>query len=193
LQQRPKLGDIFHPFEIQRFRNQLCGRRRPQNGRDQVAAFRNHFVTSHRICGRPAHGGGVLAKLRSVDECHFHDRLALLFGVTFDLRVQYELDLGSLFKHCGIMHARFVVSGGERSRLVDQHHRQHVLHAYVRHLAIVHHRTHHRPEPHDHLLHLIRFYRPSLKHDLERVERRLNGPAHRPFLDVGCGHLVTLT
>src|SRR5579864_6583714 len=67
-----------------------------------------------------------------------------------------------------------------------------MLHAYVRHLAIVDDRTHDGSEPDDHLLHLIGFDGTPLEQDFERVERSLDRPAHGPFLDIGRGYFVTL-
>ncbi len=67
-----------------------------------------------------------------------------------------------------------------------------MLHTYVRHLAIVHDGTHNGTEPHDHLFHLIGLEGTPLEQGFERVERGLDRSAHRPFLDVGRSHLVTL-
>ncbi len=54
----------------------------------------------------------MLAKLRPIDERDFHDGLAL-FGVPLNLLVEDELNLRALPEDRGILHARFVVRGGE--------------------------------------------------------------------------------
>ena len=92
-----------------------------------------------------------------------------------------------------VLHARLVVRGVERGRLVDQHHRDHVLKADVRNVAVVHdgadasgrgerRRPSHRSASNGRLLADV----------FDRVERRLNRRADGPLLDIGVDDFVPL-
>ena len=61
----------------------------------------------------------------------------------------------ALAQHGRVLHARLVVRGLERGRLVEQHHGHHVLQADVGDVAIVDDRGDRRREPHGHSLDLI--------------------------------------
>ena len=81
-----------------------------------------------------------------------------------------------------ILHSWLVVGCLERRRLVDEHHRNHVLQADVRHVAVVHHAS--ATDADGQLLHLVRLEGVALLEQLQRIERRLNRRSHAPFLDV---------
>src|SRR5205823_772227 len=66
-----------------------------------------------------------------------------------------------------------------------------VLDADIRHLTIVDDRS--GRHPYHHLLHLVRLEGPLLEHDLQRIERALDGRSHGPFLDAGPRDLVALS
>jgi len=101
-------------------------------------------------------------------------------------------DFRALLAHSGILHARLVVRRTERSRFVEQHHRNHMLQTYVRHFAIVDQSPLGRRNLDNHLLHLIRVERMTLLQIHERVQRRLNGRSDNPFLEIPTYNLVPL-
>ncbi len=161
-----------------------------QHRHEQIAAFGDHLVARHRIVGGAAHVAHVLVEHRAVGQRDTR-RSPRAPGASSSWSGTSST-LARCAQHRGVAHARDVVRGLERDGAVDQHHGDHVLQADVGDVAVVHHRGFAGAEPHAHLSHLLGVERPPFQQDLQRVERRLDRRADRPFLDVGADDLVAL-
>src|SRR5216683_963946 len=135
LQDGAQLADVLKTFDGQDFLDQSCGGGSTKNGPDQVAGFGDYFVAGHGIFRRAAYVLHPLPQLRAVGERHLDDRLAAR-AARVDARIGDDLHFGALPQHRRIFHARFVVHRAEGDGLVQQHDRDHVLQADVRHIAV---------------------------------------------------------
>ncbi len=110
----------------------------------------------------------------------------------FEFLVGYELYFCALAEYRRVLHSRFVMRRRKGRRLVDQHHRNHMLKANVWHIAVVHCVRGARGGTYDNLLYLIGLKWVALQEDFQRIERRLDGSPHGPSLDGGCHYFVSL-
>ncbi len=154
LQRRPEFADILHVFESQHFVDQGRATCRSQDRRDEVVRFRNNLLARQGILRRAPHVSDPLAQLCAVAERHLDDGLAP-GAASIDPRVGDNLYLGPLLQHGWIFHPRLVMRGSERDRLIQQHHRDHVLHADVRHVAIAYRVGFVTRDPHHHFLRVV--------------------------------------
>ena len=106
--------------------------------------------------------------------------------------VRHVGHLAPLPQHLRILHPRFVVRRPERGRAVEQHHRDHVLQADVRDVAVVDDGADTRREAHHDALTSSAANGCLRRRALDRVERRLDRCADGPLLDVGVDDLVAL-
>ena len=109
----------------------------PRTGAISSRAF---LTTSSRVIGFdgvPRTAVDVLAELRSVIQRDLDDRLAARQSALQFIIIKDEIHFCPHAQDCRILHARLVVRRFERRGFVEQHHRDHVLQADIRHLAIV--------------------------------------------------------
>ena len=92
----------------------------------------------------------------------------------------------------GVFHARLVMYGRKRDGLVEQHHRDHVLQADIRNIAIVDYGGDRRRQPYGHAFDLRGLERMLAADRLDAIERRLDRRADGPLLDVGECDVIAL-
>jgi len=84
-----------------------------------------------------------------------------------------QLDPAAQIEHLAILHALFIVRRFERDKAVEQHDSAHVLHADIRHMAIVNRVRALMRNPHHHALDVLRFELVLVDEIEQRIERRL--------------------
>src|SRR6266849_4034375 len=191
LQDGAQLADVLKTFDGQDFLDQSCGGGSTKNGPDQVAGFGDYFVAGHGIFRRAAYVLHPLAQLRTVGERHLDDGFAAR-AARVDAGIGDDLHLGAVAQDAGIFHARFVVDRTEGGGFVEEHYGHHVLHADVRHIAVADGIGFIAGDAHDHFGDILGSKGALVEETGKRVERSLNGRAHRPFLDVRARDFLAL-
>src|SRR5258708_14564839 len=189
LQQRPNLKNIFQVFKVQQFVNEASRLRGTEDGNDEIARFCDYLFAVHWIFRSAADGFDALGQLGSVVQGNLDNGHAL-GDQFFQFLVADELDFGAQSEDFRVLHTGLVVGRFERSGFVDDHDRNHVLQANIRHLAVVYGIGGAGRVTHDDLLHLVRLKAMLFHDELQGVQRRLDRAAGRPSLQRGHRHFV---
>src|SRR5690242_2129111 len=73
LQQRPKLSNVAHTFEMKHSLDQARAFCRAEDGCNEVTGLGDDFFTSHRIFGGATNVINALGEMRPVRQRHIHN------------------------------------------------------------------------------------------------------------------------